>query len=394
MYDALIVGAGPVGSHVATKLAGLGHKVAVFEEHEQIGQPVCCTGIIGRECADQFCVPQELLQKQANSAKLFTPSGSWLRLWKEEPQAYIVDRAAFDASWAQRAQREGVDFFLGCRVSDIEVSNTGIRMELDQQGQKADVKGQTAVIATGFASSLPQKLGLGPVADFVAGAQAEVELRNSTEVEVYFGRNIAPGFFAWLTPTTQGKALAGLFSRKNPRAYLQGFLELLSCQGKITSARAEATYDGIPLRPRPRTYGERVLVVGEAAGQIKPTTGGGIFYGLLCAEIAAKTIHQAISTGDFSRSLFSSYEKGWKGRLGRELRVGYWARRIYERLTDSQIEELFRIIKARRIHEILLQSPRSSFDWHGELLLKGLRLLAPWHSLFAASVLRSIVFKA
>ncbi len=391
LYDVLIVGAGPVGSHIAAELASLGYRVAVFEEHEQIGQPACCTGIIGRDCAERFRVPQDLLREQANSAKLFTPSGNWLRLWKKEPQAYIIDRAIFDVAWAKQAQRQGADFFLGCQAGDIAVSNSGIMMELEQQGEKTRVNGQTAVLATGFASKLPQQLGFGQLADFVIGAQAEVERKSIDEVEIYFGNDIAPGFFAWLVPTSQGRALAGLFSRKNPSSCLKQFLALLYRQGKIASARAKISYDGIPLRPRARTYKERVLVVGEAAGQVKPTTGGGVYYGLLCAEIAAETIHQALSHGDFSENLFSQYEKRWKKRLGWELRVGYWARRIYERLNDGQIEEVFRVIKAQNIHERLLQSSAVSFDQHGKLLVQGLQLLAPWYPPTLASALRSIM---
>jgi digeranylgeranylglycerophospholipid reductase len=393
LYDALVIGAGPVGSHVAYKLASLGYKVAVLEEHEEIGRPVCCTGIVSQDCVQRFGIHKDLIWRQANSAKLFAPSGEFLRVWQDEPQACIIDRAGFDLACAQRAQKQGVEYFLANRVKDIAVLTDGVMVEVDRQEDGAELEGKTAVIATGFASKLPQRLGLGQVSDFIIGAQTEVSIRGVDEVEVYFGQDTAPGFFAWLVPIAQDKALAGLFSRKKPSLYLENLLTLLSHQGKIACAGAEAIYDGIPLSSLPKTYAQRVVVVGDAAGQVKPTTGGGIYYGLLCAEIAAETVHQALSAGDFSPKLFSQYERAWKKRLGRELRIGYLARRFYERLSDRQIDEMFRIVQANGIDETLLRSPRLSFDWHGGLILSGLQLLAPWHHLFQTSLLRSVMKK-
>jgi digeranylgeranylglycerophospholipid reductase len=394
LYDVLVIGAGPVGSHVAYKLAGLGYKVAVFEEHEEIGRPVCCTGIVSDECVQRFGIPGDLVWQQANSAKLFAPSGEFLRVWRNEPQAYIIDRAGFDLAWAQRAQKKGAEYSLATKVNDIAVLADSVMVQADCHEDGAQLEGKTAVIATGFASKLPQRLGLGQVSDFIIGAQTEVSIKGIDEVEVYFGQDIAPGFFAWLVPISQDEALVGLFSRKRPSLYLDNLLTSLSGQGKIDGAGAKATYDGIPLNSLPKTYAQRIIVVGDAAGQVKPTTGGGIYYGLLCAEIAADTIHQALSIGDFSQKLFSRYERAWKKMLGRELRIGYLARRLYERLSDWQINKIFRIIQANGIDKTLLRSPKLSFDWHGGLILGGLQLLAPWHHLFPTSLLRRVIKKA
>jgi len=214
---------------------------------------------------------------------------------------------------------------------------------------------------------------LGQFGDFVLGAQAEVEVKECEEVELYFGKEIAPGFFAWLVPTSPGKSLAGLLSRSNPDLHLRNFLSSLTAQGKITSPAVRISYGGIPLTPLPRTCGERVLAVGDAAGQVKPTTGGGIYYGLLCAEIAANTIHEAIASDDLSAKMLGRYEKAWKKTLGRELKVDYYARKLYEKLSDRQIEQMFNIIQSNGIHKSLLSSPDFSFDWHSDLILGAFR---------------------
>ena len=147
----------------------------------------------------------------------------------------------------------------------------------------------------------------------------------------------------------------------------------LLAQGKIVSAEAELSYGGVPLKPLVKTFGTRLLVVGGAAGQVKPTTGGGIYFGLLCADIAASTLHQALESGDLSVRGLADYEQEWRRKLGRELAVEYYARMFYEHLNDRQIDRLFDIIESNGIAEALLKADNLSFDWHGEMVLTVLR---------------------
>ena len=129
------------------------------------------------------------------------------------------------------------------------------------------------------------------------------------ELEIYFDQRLAPGGFAWLVPTRDNRGLAGLLTHQRPEWHLNKLLSSLKAQGKITSTEVIPGYGAIPLRPLPKTYADRILVVGEAAGQVKPTTGGGIYYGLMCADIAADTLHQAFQAHDFSESRLASYQK-------------------------------------------------------------------------------------
>ncbi len=390
-YDVLIIGGGPAGSRVAYRLADFGYKVGVFEKERRIGDHICCTGIISRECVKHFEVSQSCILREASSAKLFAPSGESLRVYKDEVQAYIVDRALFDLELAERAQSRGAEYFLASRVRGVQVFEDKVKVEVDRDGEKLIFTGKVAVIASGFASRLPLKLGLGRVKDFILGAQAEVELNNADEVEVYFGQQIAPGFFAWLVPTSQSRALVGLFSREKPKLFLKKLVEQLASQRKISAAELNISYGGIPLKPLPRTYGPRILVVGDAAGQVKPTTGGGIYYGLICADLAAETLLKAFSNGDFSGKRLAEYERSWKQKLGRELKIDYLARKLYTRFSDEWINHIFNIIKANSIHEALLKSPYLSFDWHAELILGGLKYISPWRGLLERHIPRPLL---
>jgi len=366
MYDVIVIGGGPVGSYVAYQLAGLGYGVAVLERKQKIGEKTCCTGIIGRECVETFAIEKDVIRRQANSARLFSPSGKVLRLWRHELQACILDRVAFDRAMAYRAQAKGAEYWLDTSAEAIKIEANRVRIKASRQNFEAKV----AVIAAGFGSKLTEELGLRKFADSVGGAQVDVESKEIEEVEIYFGREVAPGFFAWLVPTLCGQAKVGLLSRQNPGFYLKRLLTSLHAQGKIASPEAEISYGGIPLKPLPCTYNERLIVVGDAAGQVKPTTGGGIYYGLLCADIAARTLHRALQRNEFSAKALSRYEREWQQRLTQELRIGYWARRLFEKLSDQQIDRIFDIVRTNRIDEALLKAEELSFDWHSKAILK------------------------
>ena len=370
MRDVIVIGGGPVGSYVAYKLVGMGHGVVVLERKERLGKRICCTGIIGQECVRSFTIDDNVILRQVNSAKLFSPSGKLLQLSRGEAQAYIVDRAAFDIAMASRVQSKGVEYVLNSLVRGIEVRDNRVNIEATRQGEELNFEARAVVIANGFGSRLSEELGLGRVGDFVMGAQAEVETMGVDEIEVYFGQQIAPAFFAWLVPTSPQKALAGLLTRRNPGPYMEKLLLSLLAEGKITSVEVKPIYGGIPLKPLPRTFGERLIVVGSAAGQVKPTTGGGIYFGLLCAEIAADTLHRRLANDDLSARGLADYERGWRRRLQRELQIDYYARKLYERLSDQQVDRIFDIVQSQGIDETLLKADDLSFDWHSRAVLR------------------------
>ena len=351
MYDVVVIGGGPVGSDVAYKLAGMGYGVVVLEQHKQVGEQVCCTGIISQECVSSFAVECNLILRQANSARLFSPSGKVIRLWREEAQAYIVDRTAFDQAMASRAQGKGAEYRLNSLATDLEVRDSGVTVKATCQGERVSLETRVVVIATGFSSRFTERLGWGKADDFVIGAQAEVEATGVDEVEVYFGQEVAPGFFAWLVPISPQRARVGLLAQHTPELYMKKLMLCLLAQGKVTSAEVEPTYSRILLKPLPRTHGDRLIVVGNAAGQVKPTTGGGIYFGLLCAEIAAKTLHRGLVNDDLSARGLADYERKWRRKLGRELEIDHYARKFYGRLSDQQIDRLFDIIISNGIDE-------------------------------------------
>jgi len=377
-YDTIIIGAGPVGSRVAYKLAQLNYKVIVLDKKAAPGDDACCTGILSKEFLDAFDIDTNLILRESSSAKFFSPSGKCLRLRRDSPVAAIVDRSALDKRLARQAQEVGADYLFEARVTDIKVGADTVETTVDSQGGGVAFNAKTAVIATGFGSTLPERLGLGKIKHFLLGAQIEVDT-NIDEVEVYFDQNLAPCGFAWLVPTEDGKGLAGLLTRCKADFYLKSLLDTLSSQDKLTSTKVTTSYGSIPLRPLPKTYSNRILVVGEAAGQVKPTTGGGVYYGLLCADMATDVLHQAFLSGNFSAAKLSAYQKQWQTKLSRELTIGYWIRRLYYHLNNRSIDCLFQIAIKKGMSEIV-NAKDFSFDWHSRVLFQIVRTLSPFHS--------------
>jgi digeranylgeranylglycerophospholipid reductase len=372
LYDVAVIGAGPVGSYIAYKLSKVGNRVIVLEQRDTIGEKLCCTGIISQECVKAFSIPSSVILRPINSVKLFSPSGDFVHLRREETQAYVINRPEFDCYLAAKAVSAGAEYRLKHHVLDLVCRDDKNIIRATCNNHSIKIESRAAVIASGFNSPLTGKTGLGQTGDFVAGVQVQVEAPSLEETEVYFSRNTAPGFFAWLVPYSEGKGLVGLLSRHTPGVYLEKFLAWLRSRNSIGADASKIYSGGIPLKPLKRTFADRLLAVGDAAGQVKPTTGGGIYFGLLAADLAVHTLNQSLKKDDLSSLSLSEYESKWRKKLGQELKLEYYARWLYERLSEKQINRVFEMVKNNSLDRTLLDS-EVSFDWHGETILKAMK---------------------
>lgn len=381
VHDVIVVGAGPAGNNAALGLAAMGYDVTVIDWREDVGDKLC-TGIVGRECIRRFPIDPSLIHREAASAQVALPSGECVRFEAAAPEARIVDRVAYVSSFADRARTAGAVYRLGQRVSAITPDQHGVTVVTNEGGHRA----RALVLASGFRSPFTRQLGFGSAADYVTGVQAVASAANVDEVQVYLGQDVAPGFFAWLVPTGDQQALVGLLARRNAQDYLAGFVRRLETEGNIKGLINSSSSWGIPLRPLKRTFRDRVIVVGDAAGQVKPTTGGGIFYSLLASEIGARVLGEALAVDDLSSAKLSQYQIEWKQMLARELEIGYSARRLYEYLSDRQVSALVEQAGSKGICSELTGGPDMSFDWHSRIIGRvmghpalgsGLRLINP-----------------
>jgi digeranylgeranylglycerophospholipid reductase len=368
LFDIIVIGGGPVGSEVAYKSVLNGYSVAVIEKRMDYSSPVCCTGIISLECINSFAIDKSLIERRFSRASFLSPSGNNLHFERETPLAGILDRAAFDAFMAGRAERAGASYYFDSTATSIEFASDRVNIKVARRNEFSVFDARVAVIATGAASPFLLEFPEYSASDMVVGAQARVEAPELEEMEIHCGREITPGFFAWIVPIKGGRALAGLLSRQSTGKYINKYLEKLKSDGKIKSNEVDISYRAIALRPPENTYGDRLIVVGGAAGQVKPMTGGGIYFGLLAAHTAAAIMDKAFRSGDLSSDSFKIYETGWKKRLESELNSGHYARSLYERMNDSEMNALFHLGKIMGIEKYLSAMEELSFDWHARAI--------------------------
>jgi geranylgeranyl reductase family protein len=372
--DVLIVGGGHVGLYTAAQLAQKGFRVHLFDQKRAIGERVVCTGIIGNEAFERFNLPTDLILGQIQQVRFFSPFGNFFDYSPSAPLARVVDRGRFNQYFAHLAQSCGVKIETSASVEAVHVQPDRVTVEVaGPEAGKSSYEAKLLILATGVNHKLFQEAGITPSQNFVGAAQVHLPYKGETRTSIYVGRKIAPGAFAWVVPLENGSARVGLLSEENPRAYLKRFLDRVTPGWQDKVKESEIDLRPIVARPLKKSFADRVLVVGEAAGQIKTTTGGGIYYGFRGAEIAIGTVQEAFRRNRFDGEVLSDYDLQWKRDLGEELRLGYYCRKLFAKFSDEYMEELFNDQGVRE--EILnLVYRQAEFDWHRGLVLSMLRL--------------------
>ena len=339
-----VVGAGPSGLIAAREAAKRGAHVVVLEEHMQIGLPVECAGLLSLRGLRAIGLRPEghyVLNRQLRGARFVSPGGRELLVEAGEPVACVVDRRLLDLALAEQAERAGAEVLLGRKVLAISRLPSGVSLS----GRWGSLQAQVAVVAEGFRSRLVRRLGLRTVdwRRVLPASQVELRVPELAEdlVEVWLGSRVAPGLFAWVIPLGDGIARVGLACRRglDPRELLAAFLRR-RLGVRLPPGLRRPPYAGSVLTcgPIPRTYADRVVIVGDAAGQAKPTTGGGVILGGLCALLAGRTVAEAVEAGDTSEEALRAYELAWRRLLGRDFRAMSLARRLLDRLPDRALD--------------------------------------------------------
>lgn len=368
MNDIIIVGGGHVGLYTAYHLARSGFKTLLLDQKKAIGEKIICTGIIGTEAFQKFDLPKDTIVGNIRKVRFYSPAGNYFDYEPPHVLASVVDRPRFNRNLGQKAVREGTTIKTGCRVEAARIKKEGISIKvLDSEGTESTYEAQILVLATGVNYKLFEWIGLEAPKNFLSGAQIHIPFREEDWTSVYVGREVAPGSFGWVVPLETGVARIGLLSERNPAFFLRRLLDRIKPGWRDDTPESSMDLRPVVQNPLERSVADRVVVVGEAAGQIKTTTAGGIYYGLLGADLAVETLKEAFRKMQFSANVLSPYDRCWKKAIGEELKFGYYFRKLFSKLTDEQIEELFdRMIQ----EEILnLAHQEAEFDWHKSLIL-------------------------
>ncbi len=373
--DVIVVGAGPSGLRTAARLAAAGLDVRVLEKKPRIGAGVVCTGIVGKEIFDDFGLDRGSIVEELRRVRLVSPRATELVYEHPRPFACVVDRERFDGALSLTAKAAGASVACDVRVEDIAVGPDAVTVTVkDAAGAIGRESAAVVVLATGVDFGLQKRLGLSSPRDFLRGAQVECAFPGADMTTLFFGRDVAPGAFAWSVPAGEGRARIGLLTEKDPKACLRRLLERSFDGASVLAEQSAIRTKPVAQGLLAKTYSDRVLAVGEAAGQTKTTTGGGISYGLTCADLAADVIRECFRRSSFGPAGLAAYERRWKALLQKEILVGQCTRRMCARLSDGRIESLFQLARTDGIVPIIRDT--ADFDWHSGLIFALLQRLS------------------
>ena len=364
--DALIVGGGPAGLYSAWRLAQSGFDVVLCEEHDQIGSPAHCTGVLSANSFDEFTLPRETIINPLTTVHFVSPSGLEVKYSPSSLEAVVIDRPAFDRRLAVQARASGAEVRLATRVNGLHFSKSGVRVTTSS----GPIDARLVVLASGAAYRLQRSLGLGLPRTYLHTAQREMPAAMLGDVEIHFGGQVAPGGFAWAVPVERPEGpcvrVGVMATHKAPGWYDAMVARLMPRWGIKHDGADRPRLKFLPLRALQRTYADRLLVVGDAAGLVKPTTGGGIHYSVLSAALAAEVAEPALRKDMLQASALRVYQSRWRRRLAGEFQAQLLLRTIAQRMNDRQIDALFELALTDGVMPIV--SRTASFNHHKPLI--------------------------
>lgn len=361
-YDLVIIGGSANGAQTAYTAAKNGLSVAVIEEHPTTGLPEHCSGLFsywGLEKLDSMPPDDIIFNHSIYGSRIVAPNGKVMTVRKEEPHAIVCDRAAFDRFLLDRAIDEGVELYQPYRAMSAKRITGGVRTTALQRGsEEITLDSSLLVSAEGIRAGIANQLGLeGPdKSKFVNAAQFYMHDLNGVDselVEVYQTHEFAPDFFAWLIPMSETSAKIGLGTSKKAAAKeLQDMIDnhpVLSERCKGAEIRRK-TAGRIPTTGAvKRTYADNVMLVGDVAGQTKPTTGGGVILGGIAGQIAGNVASEAIDENRLDANFLKRYQKRWKKEMSTNLRHMQLVRNYMNVLTDEEVDDFFNRLEEKGI---------------------------------------------
>jgi digeranylgeranylglycerophospholipid reductase len=290
-----------------------------------------------------------------------------------------VNRARFDKYLARQAEAAGARFVLNACVQSLIMADGFVKgVNIQRNGGKEEqAYSKITLDAEGVSSRLLRQVGLTALKPegLVYAVEAEVENVQDVErdaVEVYFGKAYAPGFYGWLIPKLDGTAKVGLATNKgNPQKFLRELMSKHPAASKqlVKAKITQIGYHAISLGgPIDRAYSNGFLAVGDCASQVKPTTGGGVIFGLTCAKTAAETASEALQRGDVSSDFLRVYQKRCSDLLGFDFSVMLRLRRFLDSLSDVKVDEVLRFCGKLGVDKAL--NDVDEIDFQGKLMLK------------------------
>ncbi|MFA5381547.1 MAG: NAD(P)/FAD-dependent oxidoreductase [Candidatus Micrarchaeia archaeon] len=325
MNDVHIIGAGPVGCFSAIYALKNNLDILISEEHKEIGLPVKCSGLISQKAVDflskeiniKKCIKRKFTKAEVNFGK------DKIELNAKQPM-FLIDRKLFDILCAEKAEKEGVKIELNKKI-------------------KNNYKANTIIGADGPLSNTAEYFNFPKINKFISTQQAIIKNKNENVIQIFLSQKYIPGFFGWSIPQNEEEEEIGLGIRlpNNGKTAMDYLKKKLSIKQKLNLIGGL-----IPHEIRKTTYKridkKEIILVGDSAGQVKRTTGGGIYYGCLCAKIAGENINQ-----------LKTYENTWREKYEKDLKMLSFIRSFMNIQNDLTLKAGLKSFKVLGIERLI-----------------------------------------
>ena len=383
-HDVVVVGGGPAGSVTAKHLALRGLDVLLIERNQEIGVPVKCAEGVSKDLEKFVRIDKRWICATVKGAHIYSPDGTKVTVEAEGSHAgYVLERRIFDRFLAEEAARAGATVRVKTAATGIIKENGAVKgISANCMGEQMRIYADVVVAADGVESKVGEWAGLNTAVKMRDIAVCAEFLMSGVEVEdaycEFFIGDMAPRGYAWVFPKGDGCANVGLgigadISTEGNRAldFLRSFVAKKFPAGKVLAE----IYGAVPLSgPIYETVADGIVLVGDAARQVDPLSGGGILYAMRAGEIAAEVISEACEEKDFSRRKLYEYEKRWRQDFGRRLEIGLKAKEYFLKMPSSRMNKLAHALAAKgtiklrkltavaMLKEFVRRSPSLLFD--------------------------------
>ncbi len=352
-YDAVIVGAGPAGSIAAKNAAQKGLDVLLIEKRQEIGDPVRCAEGVGKLHLRQHIEPDpRWICADVKGSRIFSPDGTRVEMAEEVSGGevgYVLERKLFDRALANEAACAGADVMVKTRATGLIIEDDFVcGVKVMHLGEEYTIRSKIVIGADGVESKVGRWAGIDTSlkpSDIETCAQfliAGIEVDQDYCV-FYLGNEVAPAGYIWIFPKGKNQANVGIgilgskSGEKRAEALLTDFVNKHMPNGKII----EMVVGGVPVSGTiERTIANGLMLVGDAARQSDPITGGGIINAMDAAKIAADVAVKAIESGDVSTNMLQEYEKMWRSTIGHEIDNGLIVKEAFVKFSDEDLNSL------------------------------------------------------
>jgi digeranylgeranylglycerophospholipid reductase len=384
-HDAIVIGAGPAGFLAANEIAKRGFTVQVFEEHEQVGQPDHCAGLLSTSGLKRLGIklPKNIIQNSVTGARIYSPAGHSIMIKRGRREANVIDRKKFDVWLASRAIDSGAVVTTQAKVKEFVRAQSKIQGVSVGTERNEEHNARIFVVAEGSRCRLSGSVGLPVVqkSSKYPAFQYEVSGVDIDEniVEMFYGKQVAPGFFAWIIPLGDKRARIGLAARNKSKIRLDALMRHHSIiSERMKGVKIERSLGGIVLigMPLSKMTMENVVAIGDTAGIVKATTGGGVILGGITARVAGKIVADSLSSDESSEKVLSQYNGTCKSMVFNELRIMHLAQMALNSLDDKGLDYVVKDASTKGLLDII--KSEGDMDLQGNVikrLLKDPRLI-------------------